>query len=392
MNKKYENLSKRIILAVMVLGVIMSVAFTNVYADSASDKAKIQQVQSQKKDIENKVEIMNKQYAEIMSKIKSNEINITTTQKYIDGTKLAIAKAEAKIKAEQTIFDKRMRVMYMNGTSSYIDIILDSEGINDFISRVENIKIIVTFDKKVMDGLKTEMVAINLKKVELDKANTKLLSLRVDNKKNLADLTKQKAEQNILLSQLEAQEKQYGAQLILAQAAELRQAMAAKQAVAKLKKAETKRKKDAEQALKTAEKANSIQAKATPTAAINIETNDLDLLARIITAEAGGESYSAQVAVGAVVLNRVKSSHFPNSISAVINQKTNGSYEFTPVLNGNINRPAHASAVKAAKEALSGNDPTNNALFFYSGSTPAGLTLPQPVSIIIGNLTFINML
>ena len=373
----------------MVLGVIMSVTFTNVYADSASDKAKIQQVQKQKRDIENKVEIMNNQYAEIMSKIKSNESNITTTQKYIKQTKIAIAKAEAKIKAEQIIFDKRMRVMYINGTSSYIEVILDSDGIGDFISRLENIKRIVTFDQNVMDGLKTEVAAINLKKAELIAANTKLLSLRVDNKKNLAALTKQKADQNVLISQLDAQEKQYGAQLIIAQAAELRQAMAAKQAAENLKIAESKRKETAQQALKTA---NSTQAATTPAAAINAGDNDLDLLARIITAEAGGESYNAQVAVGAVVLNRVRSSSFPNSISAVINQKTNGSYEFTPVLNGNINRPAHASAVKAAKEALSGNDPTNNALFFYSGGTPAGLTLPQPVSIIIGNLTFINML
>ena len=76
--------------------------------------------------------------------------------------------------------------------------------------------------------------------------------------------------------------------------------------------------------------------------------SDLNLLSRLITAEAGGESYNAQVAVGAVVMNRVKSSRFPNSISAVINQKTNGYYQFTCVQNGNINRPAPASDVNAA--------------------------------------------
>ena len=107
------------------------------------------------------------------------------------------------------------------------------------------------------------------------------------------------------------------------------------------------------------------------------------MLARLITAEAQGEPYNAQVAVGAVVVNRVKHDLFPNSISAVINQRTNGNYEFTPVLNGNINRPASESAVKAAREALSGNDPTNNALFFYDGVTPKALTLPQPVSIVM---------
>ena len=88
-----------------------------------SDKAKIQQVQTQRKDIENKVEIMNNQRQTIMSKINSNERNITITQNNIKQTKINIAKAEDNIKEEQIIFDKRMRVMYMNGTSSYIEII-----------------------------------------------------------------------------------------------------------------------------------------------------------------------------------------------------------------------------------------------------------------------------
>ena len=130
----------------------------------------------------------------------------------------------------------------------------------------------------------------------------------------------------------------------------------------------------------------------TKSKAINYKASDVDLLARLITAEAQGESYNAQVAVGAVVVNRVKSSDFPNSISAVINEKTNSFYQFTPVQNGNINKPALPSAVKAANEALSGSDPTNNALFFYSGTAPKNLTSPQPVSIIIDKLTFIHIL
>lgn len=126
--------------------------------------------------------------------------------------------------------------------------------------------------------------------------------------------------------------------------------------------------------------------------AIKYTESDLNLLSRLITAEAQGESYSAQVAVGAVVVNRVKSGYFPNSISAVINERTNGAYQFTPVLNGNINRPAKASAMKAACEALRGADPTNNALFFYDGIVPKELTSPQPVSIVIGHITFVYLL
>lgn len=145
------------------------------------------------------------------------------------------------------------------------------------------------------------------------------------------------------------------------------------------------------QVLKVAVTTSSTSAQ-TKSTAIKYTASDLDLLARLITAEAQGESYKAQVAVGAIVVNRVKCSLFPNSISAVINQRTNGSYEFTPVLNGNINKPATESAVKAASEALSGNDPTNNALFFFDGVTPKALTSPQPVSIVIGNMTFVYLI
>ena len=374
-------MNKKIISTVMALGVIVSVSFTNVYADSASDKAKIKQVQTQRNNLENKVETLDNQLKTIMSKIKNNEKNITITQEYITQNKKDIEKAEADIKAEQIIFNKRMRVMYMNGTSSYISVILGSNGIDDFISRVENIKKIVAFDQNVLNDLKTKESAVNLKKVALEAGNTKLLSLRADNKNNLAILTKQKSDQSILISELDALENQYGAQLVIDQATEVRQAI--------------KERKDAEakQALNDLKKANIKQtgSVSVKNAAIKYTASDLNLLARLITAEAGGESYNAQVAVGAVVVNRVKSSSFPNSINAVINQKTNGSYEFTPVLNGNINRTAQANAVRAANEALSGNDPTNNALFFYSGNAPTTLSSSQPVSIKIDNLTFIKI-
>jgi len=94
----------------------------------------------------------------------------------------------------------------------------------------------------------------------------------------------------------------------------------------------------------------------------NYTSSDVNLLAKLITAEAGGTSYNDQVSVGAVVLNRVKSNLFPNSIKAVIYQNS----QFTPVTNGSINKTAQASALKAAHSALSGNDPTNKALYFHN--------------------------
>ncbi|MBU3159599.1 cell wall hydrolase [Clostridium frigoris] len=258
---------------------------------------------------------------------------------------------------------------------------LGANGISDFISRIENIKTIVTFDQNIVNELKTKEAAIKLKKAVLDTGNTKLLSLRADNKENLEILTKQKSNQKLLALKLDALENKYGAQLVIDEAIEVRKAIAAKEAA------------EAKQVVKTSETTSSTIAQAgsirIKNAAIKYTASELNLLARLITAEAGGESYNAQVAVGAVVINRVRSGSFPNSISAVINEKANGVYQFTPVLNGNITRAAQAGTMKAAIEAVSGTDPTNNAMFFYSGSAPVSSS--QSGSIKIDDLTFFGI-
>ncbi|HEY8805282.1 MAG TPA: glycoside hydrolase, partial [Clostridium sp.] len=105
-------MNKKLVSAMLALVITMSVGFTSVYADPASDKEKIQQVQTQRNGLENKVEMMDNQIEKIMSNIDSNENNITKTQKNIKQNQVDIAKAEADIKAEQILFNKRMRVMY----------------------------------------------------------------------------------------------------------------------------------------------------------------------------------------------------------------------------------------------------------------------------------------
>lgn len=113
---------------------------------------------------------------------------------------------------------------------------------------------------------------------------------------------------------------------------------------------------------------------------------ELDLLARLIHAEAQGEPYEAKVAVGAVVLNRI--GVFANSIKEVIYQNIDGYYQFTPVENGWINKPAGEESIKAAKEALSGIDPTNGALFYYDNQTTNQWILAKPVSVRFGNMIY----
>lgn len=92
--------------------------------------------------------------------------------------------------------------------------------------------------------------------------------------------------------------------------------------------------------------------------------SDVDLLARIISAEARGEPYTGQVAVGAVVLNRVEHSSFPDSIPGVVYQPG----AFTAITDGQINEPVTDSARRAAQEALNGSDPSGGALYYYNPS------------------------
>ena len=94
-------------------------------------------------------------------------------------------------------------------------------------------------------------------------------------------------------------------------------------------------------------------------------SNDLNLLARVVYGEARGESYTGQVAVAAVVLNRVRSSSFPNSVSGVVYQ----SGAFDAVRDGQINLTPNSTAKKAAQDALNGWDPTGGCIYYFNPNT-----------------------
>jgi N-acetylmuramoyl-L-alanine amidase len=112
--------------------------------------------------------------------------------------------------------------------------------------------------------------------------------------------------------------------------------------------------------------------------------SDVDLLARLINAEAQGQPYSAQVAVGAVVLNRIKSPLFPKTITNVIYE----SDQFTPVSNGMINEPATTDSTNAAYAALNGDDPTYGALYYFDTSATNAWLRAKPVALTIDDMIF----
>ena len=114
---------------------------------------------------------------------------------------------------------------------------------------------------------------------------------------------------------------------------------------------------------------------------------NIELLARVINGEARGEPYEGQVAVGAVVLNRVDHPSFPNSISGVVYQKG----AFTAVDDGQINAQMYASSRRAARDALNGWDPTGGAIYYYNPKTATNKWIrTRGVICTIGQHVFCN--
>lgn len=112
---------------------------------------------------------------------------------------------------------------------------------------------------------------------------------------------------------------------------------------------------------------------------------DVNLLARLIYGEARGESYVGQVAVGAVVMNRIKSASFPNTMSGVIYQR----FAFTAVDDGQINLTPNATARKAALDAMNGWDPTYGAIYYYNPATATSSWIfTRKTTVTIGNHVF----
>ena len=132
-------------------------------------------------------------------------------------------------------------------------------------------------------------------------------------------------------------------------------------------------------------KAMGIMNSSSTSTSTSVNSSDLNLLARVVYGEARGETYTGQVAVAAVVLNRVKSSSFPNTISGVIYQ----SGAFDAVSDGQINMTPDSTAKKAAQDALNGWDPSYGAIYYFNPSTATNKWIwSRPMTVTIGKHRF----
>ncbi|NRS19046.1 cell wall hydrolase [Brevibacillus sp. HB1.4B] len=118
---------------------------------------------------------------------------------------------------------------------------------------------------------------------------------------------------------------------------------------------------------------------------VKVSQRDMELLARLVYAEGRGEPYEGQVAIAAVVLNRVASDEFPNTVREVIYAPN----AFSPVHDGNLTHKSNESTRKAVQDAVNGKDPSNGSLYFFNPDTATSKWIwSRPVTVEIGNHRF----
>lgn len=211
---------KKILSLIVTIGLATSISMP-IFAEPLSydygnqnnqlEKQRVASVQAQSKveDMQISIEKLDSNIEKIYEEMDKAKVKIGDTQKKIDIAAKDIQVAEANIVEEEDLFNKRMRSMYMNGLDSYLEMILNSDGLSDLISRVESIKKIIEFDNEIIGELKDKKSEIVNQRVALETEKTKLILLNSDNENKLVTLKGKKKAQGLLISQAKDQERLY---------------------------------------------------------------------------------------------------------------------------------------------------------------------------------------
>ncbi|KZL92080.1 NlpC/P60 family protein [Clostridium magnum] len=162
-------------------------------------------------EMEAKIESLDHQIETVMSKINSNKKEIAKTQNDIKGAESDLKNAQDDIKKGKVLLGQRMRAMYISGSNGYLSVLLDSNGLEDFISRIDMVKAVISYDNKVIADYKSKADDISKKRDKLTAENKRLLTLKSDNEKKLNQLNSDKDNQKKLIAQAKEQQRLYAA-------------------------------------------------------------------------------------------------------------------------------------------------------------------------------------
>lgn len=400
---------KKIIKTTLVAALIVTVMFSGeeTFAKTSSDlkkeaddtQSEINKANEKKEELINSKESMEEYLSQLNTKLQNISENIVQLESDLANKKQEISDTQTKLQSakdnkekQYNDMKKRIKFMYEKGNASYIEIILASDDFADLLNRVEYISQITEYDRDMLEKyedtvhkiadmeteLETEQASLeDLKQQSEDEQAAELLLIE-DTTTQISKYSSQIENANKQISSYESELEKKEAQIAQKEQEE-KEAEEARIAAQKAKE-EQERQQQA-QAAQNNSSNNKNEPIQNSNSGIAESAGDQALLAALIECEAGGESYEAQLAVGSVVINRVNSGSFPNSVLGVIYQ----SGQFTPVSSGRfavvLGRGASSSCVSAAQAAMSGNSNIGSMLYFRTAGGDSNGT-------VIGNMLF----
>ena len=361
-------LIKRVICAITILALLSEPV--TVRATSTTDKIKqvekeqqstkdqlgqtqstINDLKNSKNAIENSLSNLNNQLDEKTEEISNIEEQIAAKEQEIEEIEQEYENALDQADEQYRFIKARIKAIYESGSNDIYDLIFNSGSMANFLNKAIYISRMNDYDEKMMQKLRTLMDEARDKKDRLVEEDEELQKLYEEKEAEVGDLEElvDSTENSLVsyagaISEKEKEALAYEAKLIASQStlASLKTKLAEEEALAK--KAEKMAFRDLSE--------------------VSVGSGDRDLLAAIIQCEAGGEPYAGKIAVGAVIMNRVRSAAFPNTIAGVVYQPM----QFQPVRSGRLAirlaEGANETCYKAADEVLAGANNIGNCLFF----------------------------
>ncbi len=307
---------------------------------------------SRQNKLQNELNSLNEELTAVSDKLQEIEAYITQKTEEITATTEALEAAQKTADDQYAAMKRRIQFMYENGDFGYLEMFLTVGNFSDMMNYMDYVEALSAYDRKMLLQYRQTRDEIEVKKGELEQEKEELLVAKVQ----------QEAEQSRvsgLVSTTAGNIADYADQIEDAEArAEALEARIKEQDkdIAALKKKYEEEKRQSELA-KQSYKRDISQ--------VTFADGDRYLLANLIYCEAGGEPYAGQVAVGAVVINRLLSSKFPDTITGVIYQNK----QFSPVASGRLalalaNNKATAACYQAADEAMAGVSNVGDCYFF----------------------------
>ena len=347
--KKRLKAFSRTTIALLTAALVCS-PFTKAYADDTVDS-----LEKQTNGLQNQLDSLNQDLTSLSAEITDLASKIEDTDASVQKAELDLAAAKLDEQLQYDAMKKRIKYMYESGNTSLLQIIFSSESMGDFLNKAEFVKNITEYDRNMLDELQKIHDLVAKKGSDLKAEQASLAEMKTN-------LDQQEQELNDKISSTSG-ELQASSEAL----AKAKEAQAA--AVAALKKkqeeeaaAEKQKQEEAANAAASntsGSSGNTDSGSSGGNTTITVpdtpaETTDLVLFAAILQCEAGGYNYDGILAVATVIMNRVESPLYPNTISGVVYQ----SGQFAPTWDGSLSRVLQSGPVslcyQVAQEALGG--------------------------------------